>query len=156
MGRRRASESSLIDWPVFYEHGRGQWGQVLSSYQLQHQRVRLGVEAAGLRGQQAGLGGIAEQMRQELVVCGHGGVDVLVPEGCRVAVHFHRAAACTKEGQRLHRVSGCSFKKKKLIFFPFSWNLCLSRASQLNSMFFPNLYLDQHSFVHIVENISGT
>ena len=43
--------------------------EVLSGQQLQHQRVGLWVEAAGLGGQKARLGGVAEQVRQELVVC---------------------------------------------------------------------------------------
>lgn len=94
--------SVCIDSPVFYEHRRCQGGQVLSSHQLQHQWVRLWVEAAGLWGQQARLGGVAEQLRQELVVCGHGGVDVLVPESCRVAVHFHRATGSTQRSKVTH------------------------------------------------------
>lgn len=88
-----------MDSPVFYEHRGCQGGQVFSSHQLQHQWVGLWVEAAGLGGQQAGLGRVAEQVRQELVVCGHGGVDVLVPEGRRVAVHFHRAAGSTQRSK---------------------------------------------------------
>lgn len=85
------------DSPVFYEHWGCKGGQVFSSHQLQHQWVGLWVDAAGLGGQQARLGSIAEQVWQELVVCGHGSVDVLIPEGRRVAVHFHRATGGTKQ-----------------------------------------------------------
>lgn len=79
----------FVHSPIFYEHGRRQRSQVFGRYQLQHQWVGLRVEAAGLRGKQARLGGIAEEVRKELVVAWHGVVDVLVPEGCCVAIHFH-------------------------------------------------------------------
>lgn len=85
--------------PVLYKHRGGQRGQVLGCHQLQHQWVGLWVDAAGLGGEEAGLGSVAEQVRQQLVVCGHGGVDVLVPEGRCVTVHLHRATGDT-EGQR--------------------------------------------------------
>lgn len=90
-----------VDSPIFYEHWGCQGGQVFSSHQLQHQWVGLWVDAAGLGGQQARLGSIAEQVWQELVVCGHGSVDVLIPEGRRVAVHFHRATGGTKRRSKV-------------------------------------------------------
>lgn len=49
--------------PIFYEHRSGQGGQVLSSHQLQHQRVGLWVEAARLGCQQAGLSSVAKKVR---------------------------------------------------------------------------------------------
>lgn len=51
-----------IHSPVFYEHRGCQGGQVFSSHQLQHQWMGLWVEAAGLGGQQARLGSVAEQV----------------------------------------------------------------------------------------------
>lgn len=83
----------------FYKHWSGQGGQLFSSHQLLHQRVGLWVEVARLRGQQARLGGVAEQVRQELVMRGHGGVNVLVPQGCRVAVHFSGATGSTQRSK---------------------------------------------------------
>lgn len=104
----------MHDSPVFYEHRGGQGGQVFRSYQLQHQWVGLWVEAAGLGGQQARLCGVAEQVRQELVVCGHGGVDVLVPEGRCVTIHFHRATGGTRRSKVIH-----TWPYKFIYFFIF-------------------------------------
>lgn len=83
------SLSLFFHLPIFYQHGGRQRGQVLGRYQLQHQGMGLRVEAPGLSGEQARLGSIAEEVRKELVVTWHGVVDVLIPECCCVAIHFH-------------------------------------------------------------------
>ena len=57
----RHKRASASHSPVLDQHGRGQRGEVLGRHQLQHQGVGLGVEAAGLRGQEARLGGVAEE-----------------------------------------------------------------------------------------------
>lgn len=105
------SKFACINSPIFYEHWGCQGGQIFSCHQLHHQRLGLRVDGAGLGGQQARLGSIGEEVWQELVVSGHGGVDVLVPECRRVAVHLHGATGNTQMGQTTGNggVYGCLF-----------------------------------------------
>lgn len=68
--------------PVLYQHGRSQRGQFLCCHQLADEGMTLGIQAARLRR-------VAEQVRQELIMLGHGVTDVLLPQSRRVAVQFH-------------------------------------------------------------------
>lgn len=86
--------------PFLDQHGCGQRGQVLSSHQLGHQGLGLGVEATGRRGQQAGVVGVAEKVREELVVGWHGRAHILVPIGSGVAIHLQRTTKEEKEKEK--------------------------------------------------------
>ena len=79
------------------------WGGVVGSARRGGAVKLEGVACdCGLEGQEAGLGGVAEEVREQLVGSGHGGVDVLVPEGRRVPIDLHRA---TRRGDSNGRVT---------------------------------------------------
>lgn len=74
--------------PVLDEHGGAERLQVLGTHQLGDQAVRLRVQAARLRRHQRRVGGVAEKVRQVLVVRGHRRAQVLIPE-CSEPVQLH-------------------------------------------------------------------